>query len=127
MGAGAEVRLTTIVDRITSRSARRSICLYTPSVDPSGMGVQMLELAAELSAHADVSVLCWPTRGGQRVLEGAANLGVTSLGLPHPRDPSFGDAIVAFLEEHPADVFHSHVAPARTGAVRAPRSGRGSP
>ncbi len=73
------------------------------------MGVQMLDLAAEFSAHADVSVLCWPTPGGQRVLEGATELGVTSLGLPHPRDPSFGDAIVAFLEEHPADVFHSHV------------------
>ena len=87
----------------------RSICLYTPSVSPSGMGAHMLDLAAEYVRHADVSVMCWATAAGREVLEHAAKLGATAVPLPRPRDPSFAETIVGFLEEHPADVFHIHV------------------
>ena len=90
-------------------SARRSLCLYTPSRAPSGMGVHMLDLAADYVRHADVSVMCWETAAGREVLEQAAHLGATAVPLPRPRDPAFAETIVAFLEEHPADVFHIHV------------------
>ena len=105
---------------------RLSICLYTPSVDPSGMGSHMLDLAAEYLPGADVSVLCWETVSGRRVLDRAAALGARTQALPHPRDPGFADAIVTFLTDHPTDVFHVHVGSGREnfdGARAARRAG----
>ncbi len=87
----------------------RSICLYTVSVDPSGMGAHMVDLAAEFVRTADVSVMAWATEPGQRILDRAAAVGARTLPLPRPRDPSFADTIVEFLRIHPADVFHIHV------------------
>ena len=111
---------------LAQRCGRLSVCLYTPSVDPSGMGSHMLDLAAELRDRADVSVLCWGTPAGQRVLDRAGALGVPTRALPRPRDPAFGQAVVDFLTEHPADVFHIHVGSGREnfdGARAARRAG----
>ncbi|MGY1985333.1 glycosyltransferase family 4 protein [Blastococcus sp. SYSU DS0669] len=105
---------------------RLSICLYSPSVDPSGMGSHMLDLAAEFRSEADVSVLCWGTASGRRVLDRAEALGVATRALPPPRDPEFGQAVVDFLSAHPADVFHIHVGSGREnfdGARAARRAG----
>ena len=105
---------------------RRSICLYTPSIAPSGMGVHMLDLAAEYVQHADVAVMCWETPAGGEILEKAAELGAVPVPLPRPRHPAFGDTIASFLEEHPADVFHVHVGSGREnfgGAQAARRAG----
>ena len=105
---------------------RLSICLYTPSVDPSGMGSHMLDLAAEYLPGADVSVLCWDTVSGRRVLDRAAAAGARAHALPHPRDPAFADDVVGFLTRHPADVFHVHVGSGREdfdGARAARRAG----
>jgi glycosyltransferase involved in cell wall biosynthesis len=77
------------------------------------MGAHMLDLAAEFRSQAAVSVLCWGTARGRRVLDRAAQLGVTTCELPHPRDPAFGASIVRFLSAHPADVFHIHVGSGR--------------
>ena len=110
----------------TAPCCRLSVCLYSPSVDPSGMGAHMLDLAAELRLYANVSVLCWGTPGGRRVLDRAAALGVATCALPPPRDPAFGQAIVDFLTTHPADVFHIHVGSGREnfdGARAARRAG----
>ncbi len=90
-----------------SSGPRRSICLYTPSVAPSGMGVHMLDLAAEYVGQADVSVMCWATAAGQEVLQEAADLGAAVVPLPPPRDPSFAETIAGFLEEHPPTSFTS--------------------
>lgn len=90
-----------------------SVCLYTPSVNPSGMGAHMLDLAAEYLPDVHVSVMAWATPGGCRVLQGAAKLGAATLGLPHPRDPAFKGTIVGFLESNRVDVFHVHVASGR--------------
>ena len=105
---------------------RLSVCLYTPSVDPSGMGAHMLDLAAQYLPQVQVSVMCWPTVPGQRVLDRAAALGARVLALPHPRDPTFAGVIVRFLQEHPAEVFHIHVGTGREdfdGARAARRAG----
>ncbi len=106
--------------------AVRRVCLYTPSADPSGMGVHMLDLAAEYLPGVEVSVMCWPTAPGHRVLDRAAALGAQTLALPHPRDPAFADTIVAFLQDRPADVFHVHAGTGREnfdGARAARRAG----
>ncbi len=39
----------------------RSICFYTPSTDPSGMGAHMLDLIAALAGMADVSLMARTT------------------------------------------------------------------
>jgi len=90
-----------------------SVCLYTPSADPSGMGEHMLDLVAEYVPDIRVSLMCWPTEAGQRVLTRAAALGATTLALPRPRDPAFAEVITDFLHAHPADVFHVHVGTGR--------------
>lgn len=94
-------------------TALRSVCLYTPSADPSGMGVHMLELAAELRRETDVSLLAWPTGPGQHLLARAQSLGVRAVPIPHPRSADFGPAIERHLEAHPVDVFHVHVGTGR--------------
>ena len=93
--------------------AGRAICLYTPSADPSGMGVHLLELAGQYVRDADVSVLAWPTGPGQQLLDRAAALGARPVALPHPRDPGFAAAVCAHLRRHPTDVFHGHVGTGR--------------
>ncbi|SNR51621.1 glycosyltransferase family 4 protein [Blastococcus mobilis] len=90
-------------------SLRRSIRLYTPSVDPSGMGVHMLDLVAEFVGTADVSLMARPTHRARWLLDRAAESGARTVSLPSPRDPAFGGSIIDFLRDHPADVFHCHV------------------
>jgi glycosyltransferase involved in cell wall biosynthesis len=77
------------------------------------MGEHMLDLVAEYAPDVGVSLMCWPTEAGRRVLARAAALGASTLALPHPRDPAFAAAIVDFLHRHPADVFHVHVGTGR--------------
>ncbi len=105
---------------------RRSVCLYTPSFDPSGMGGHMIDLAAEYVAAVDVSVMAWATPAGRRILDQAEAIGARALPLPPPRDPAFGETIVSLLEDHPVDVFHVHVGTGREnfdGARSARRAG----
>jgi glycosyltransferase involved in cell wall biosynthesis len=86
-----------------------SICLYTPSADPSGMGAHMLDLVAAFAGTAEVSLMARDTPAVQWLLERASVLGATTLPLPSPRDPRFGPLITGFLAAHPAEVFHCHV------------------
>ena len=90
-------------------SARRSICFYTPSIDPSGMGEHMVDLVTEYAGTADVALMMRPTVGGRRLLDRAAGLGARTVELPSPRDPRFAQVVTDFLDTHPADVFHCHV------------------
>ena len=91
----------------------RSICLYTPSADPSGMGAHMLDLASEYAGKAEVQVMAWPTDPGRRLLDRAEALGARPVALPHPRAPDFADVITAHLQAHLPDVFHVHVGTGR--------------
>ena len=101
--------------RPSPRSERRGpVALYTPSADPSGMGVHLLDLAAEYTAAGtDVSVLAWETERGRQLLDQAAARGARPVPLPHPRDAAFAPAIRAHLRRHPAEVFHVHVGTGR--------------
>jgi glycosyltransferase involved in cell wall biosynthesis len=86
-----------------------SICLYSPSADPSGMGAHMLDLVAEFVTVTEVSLMLRPTASGLRLLEDAAGLGARTLALPSPRDPAFAEMVTGFLCRYRADVFHCHV------------------
>jgi glycosyltransferase involved in cell wall biosynthesis len=90
-------------------TVRRSICYYTPSTDPSGMGAHMVDLVAEFAGTADVALMMRPTVGGRRLLERAAVVGARTVELPSPRDPRFAAVVTGFLQAHPTDVFHCHV------------------
>lgn len=122
-GSGApDVRLVTPAHRVR----RLSVGLYTPSVDPSGMGGHMVDLAAEYAPDVDVTVMAWATPAGCRVLDQAAAVGATPFPLPHPRDPAFADTVVQRLRDVPVDVFHAHVGTGREnfdGARAARRAG----
>ncbi len=88
--------------------ARRSLCLYTRSADPSGMGAHLLELAGGLAGRMDVTVLC---RTGERVrwlFEAASACGARAVALPGPHDPAYPEVLGAHLASHPVDVFHCH-------------------
>ena len=86
-----------------------SLCLYTPSTDPSGMGAHVLDLVAAFAGSMDVSLMGRATPQAGWLLDRAAALGARTLGLPSPRDPAFGAAVSQFLATYPADVFHCHV------------------
>ncbi|MGY1691470.1 glycosyltransferase [Geodermatophilus sp. SYSU D01105] len=89
--------------------APRSICFYTPSTDPSGMGAHMVDLLAEYAGAAEVALMMRPTPGGRRLLDRAAALGARTVELPSPRDPRFARVVTGFLDAHRVDVFHCHV------------------
>ncbi len=90
-------------------SSQRSVCMYTPSADPSGMGGHVLDLIAEFVGTTEVSLIARETSRSSWLLDGAAALGARPLPLPSPRDPRFAQLINRFLSAHPADVFHCHV------------------
>lgn len=88
--------------------ARRSLCLYTRSANPSGMGAHMLDLVQGLVDRMDVTVLC---RTGDRVrwlFEEASARGARTVALPGPHDPAYPEVISDFLASRPVDVFHCH-------------------
>jgi glycosyltransferase involved in cell wall biosynthesis len=99
----------TVVEGKRWLSVRRSLCLYTPSADPSGMGAHMLDLVAEFVGTTEVSLMARDTPSSNWLLDGAAALGARTLPLPSPRDPRFRELIDGFLSAWPADVFHCHV------------------
>ncbi len=108
---------------------RLSVCLYTPSVDPSGMGAHMVDLAAEYSPDVEVTVMAWRTPAGARLLDRAADVGATPVALPAPRDPAFAATVEQRLRDFRVDVFHVHVGTGREdfdGARAARAAGAGA-
>ncbi len=84
------------------------LCLFTDSLEPSGMGQHMLTLAAELRASYRISCVCPPTVAGRRFLEGAAALGCETLALM-VRDggPSWRQ-LCDWLRTRETAIFHGH-------------------
>ncbi len=60
---------------------RPAICLLTDSLEPSGLGQQMLLLARHLRYRYALSVVCPATGSGVQVLEQSRALGLTTLPL----------------------------------------------
>ena len=112
---------------VAGHRAVRSVCLYTCSFNPSGMGAHMLALTDEYVARGlDVSVAFWPAPAAEALISRAAGLGATLLRTPHPRDPAYADELVASFRAVGPDVVHVHVGTGREdfgGARAAKRAG----
>lgn len=87
---------------------RRSLCLYTRSAHPSGMGAHMLDLVQGLAGSMDVTVLCRTGDGARRLFQEASARGARTVALPGPHDPAYPDVISGFLSSRPVDLFHCH-------------------
>jgi glycosyltransferase involved in cell wall biosynthesis len=87
---------------------RRSLCLYTRSANPSGMGRHMLDLVQGLVGRMDVTVLCRTSPGARWLFEEVAARGARTVALPGPHDAAYPEVISSFLRSHPVDVFHCH-------------------
>ncbi|MCL3819370.1 glycosyltransferase family 4 protein [Aeromicrobium wangtongii] len=91
-----------------------SVHLYTPSADPSGMGVHMLCLAEEYARQGRrVTLMYWANANAERLFAPAGENGVRLARIPHPRDPQFAARIADDLRHNPSDVFHLHVGTGR--------------
>ncbi|MFE7631883.1 glycosyltransferase [Kocuria sp. NPDC057446] len=87
---------------------RRSLCLYTRSASPSGMGAHMLDLVQGLADRMDVTVLCRADDRARWLFEEASVRGARTVALPGPHDPAYPEVISSFLSSRPVDVFHCH-------------------
>lgn len=107
-----------------ARTCLSTVCLYSCSVNPSGMGVHMLALARHLAeAGLRVVLAYWPADAAEPLLSQAEEYGARIARTPHPRDPAYSRELVALLRDAAPDVFHVHVGTGREdfGGARAAR------
>jgi glycosyltransferase involved in cell wall biosynthesis len=116
----------TIVDRRRSsvqtqgghRGGRLAVALYTDSIEPSGVGVHMLELARELHPSADVTFLLNDAPRSRALADAACRYGFHAATLSH--DESFPAAFRAALDDIRPGILHVHAGIGWEG-LRAPR------
>jgi glycosyltransferase involved in cell wall biosynthesis len=107
---------------------RPTVCLFTDSQEPSGMGEHMLTLAAELRRCCRISFACPPSPSGRRFLERAAALTADAFGLELPEGRSARPRLASWLRARKVDVLHvhagiaweGHAAPSAARAARVP-------
>ncbi len=102
-GPGAEPRGSGDDDDV-----RRSLCLYTRSANPSGMGRHMLDLIEGLTERMDVTVLCRTSPRARWLFQEASARGARAVALPSPHDAAHPEVVNSFLSSHPVDIFHCH-------------------
>jgi glycosyltransferase involved in cell wall biosynthesis len=85
-----------------------SLCLFTASREPSGLGEHMLTLAAELQAHYRISFVCPPTPAGLPLLARAERLGLETLALDVRGTATSTMALNAWLRDRQVTIFHAH-------------------
>jgi len=84
------------------------ICLFTDSLEPSGVGEHMLTLAGELRATYRISFVCPPTSQGRVLLQRAAGLGCQTLALEARfNTPQLAD-LYDWVCAQDIDIFHCH-------------------
>ncbi len=97
------------LDRLTVETqAEPAICLFTDSVDPSGVGEHMLTLAAELSEHYRLLFVCPPGEKGDAFLARATALGCDVLPLAVQEQGRKATILQQQLWELKVEVFHCH-------------------
>jgi len=85
-----------------------TVCLFTDSREPSGLGQHMLTLAAELVPQHRLLFVCPSTARGRQLLEQAESLGCATLALdPHDEEQSY-DALAVTLQRLDVTLFHCH-------------------
>lgn len=89
-------------------ASRLTLCLFTDSLEPSGMGEHMLALAAILLDHHQILFVCPPTPKGVRLLNQASALGCLVLALDLRHAEQGYARLGAWLGELQVQVFHCH-------------------
>jgi glycosyltransferase involved in cell wall biosynthesis len=90
------------------KQPRMTVCLYTDSREPSGLGEHMLTLAAELLQNYRILFVCPPTPRGCRILERAAVLGCATFALELDDSARGHNVLAAWLRRMGVEVFHCH-------------------
>jgi glycosyltransferase involved in cell wall biosynthesis len=96
------------------------ICFFTDSLEPSGVGVHLLNLMRWLDpARFQMSLVCPGSEGGRRLMTQAAFLGATvhPLTVRSPHDREAIDRLTALLRREGATIFHSQVGISWEGLV----------
>ena len=84
------------------------LCLYTDSLEPSGVGEHMLTLAAELSRQFRVSFACPASQSGLAFLKRAKALNLKTLALEMRGESINHELLGDWLRAGGADIFHCH-------------------
>ena len=85
-----------------------SVCLFTDSWHPSGVGEHMLTLAGELRDRYRLSVVFPPSPSALPLLDRAAAMGIETLPLFVNGEPTGVEALSAWLRARQCDLFHAH-------------------
>lgn len=93
---------------VTTSDHKITVCLYTDSQDPSGMGEHMLTLAAGLHDRYHILFVCPPGDKGDPFLERAQAMGCTILPLDWHAEPDSAATLRHYLHELEVAVFHCH-------------------
>lgn len=86
---------------------RPHVCLFTDSLEPSGVGRHMLLLARELRGALRLSLVCPPSAQGARLLADAAELGI-SVHAMAVRDGASEQPFVSWMAEQEVSLLHVH-------------------
>lgn len=89
---------------------KTSLCLFTDSLEPSGLGEVMLTLGSELRRQYRVSFVCPPTPSGIRLLERARHLSLNTLALEVRGDRTPWTQLISWLRTESTAVLHVHAA-----------------
>jgi glycosyltransferase involved in cell wall biosynthesis len=94
---------------VSTASRPTRICLFTDSLEPSGLGEHMLLLAEQLKERHTLWFVCPPGESGERFLQRAAQLGIATLPLAVcGEDRADFEQFRDFLEKEAIDLVHVH-------------------
>jgi glycosyltransferase involved in cell wall biosynthesis len=94
--------------RPAEQSFHPSVCLFTDSEQPSGVGEHMLTLANKLAARFRFSLICPTTSSGARLLARARIAGLEVLGANALRDVADWHRARDWLQQQRVDLLHVH-------------------
>ncbi|MDQ3249415.1 MAG: glycosyltransferase, partial [Chloroflexota bacterium] len=89
-------------------SDRATVCLFTDSLEPSGMGEHMLTLAAELVSNYQVLFVCPGAANSNLLRQRATALGCITLALDVRNGRVIYQALGEWLQRMRVDIFHCH-------------------
>jgi glycosyltransferase involved in cell wall biosynthesis len=83
------------------------LCLFTDSLEPSGVGEHMLLLANALREQYRISFICPPVAQGIPLLRRAATMGLRTFAM-EVRDAASEQKLQRWLESWQVNIFHCH-------------------
>ncbi|CAN5406447.1 hypothetical protein BH10CHL1_BH10CHL1_01010 [soil metagenome] len=85
-----------------------AICLFTDSLEPSGVGEHMLALASNLLYTYPILFVCPSSPKGDYVLARAAAIGCQTLALEVRGEPADQTVLADWLHQMAVEIFHCH-------------------